>query len=296
MTVAVVLSGGMDSTVAAYEASRRRRRDPLEPMVCITVDYGQRHRKEVEFAARTAERLHAEHVVVDLTSVGHALTSALTVGPDNAIPEGHYGESSMKATVVPNRNAILASVAYGIAVARQARFVWLGVHAGDHTIYPDCRPAFIERLSAALAIGSRWEPDDPVPHLDAPFVHATKAAIVRIGDDLGVPFEDTWSCYVGGDLHCGRCGTCVERAEAFFLAEVPDPTRYADPEFWRTAVNTHDGGPDVPVPDMHPSTYPPGATPLAPAEPGDGLPSASVAVHRTDGAVEDRPPVIFEDR
>lgn len=221
MSVGVIcLSGGLDSTVLAYRAHAF-----VATLVAVSVDYGQRHVKEIDSARLTAERLGAEHVTVDLSSLGSLLTSALTT--DMEMPEGHYAEESMKATVVPNRNAILATIAYGIAVARQATVVWMGAHAGDHTIYPDCRPEFFTALGTALHIGNSWKPTDlTLPELKAPFVNKTKADIVELGVEFNVPFADTWSCYKGADLHCGRCGTCTERQEAFRLAHVPDPTEY----------------------------------------------------------------------
>jgi len=139
------------------------------------------------------------------------------------VPAGHYTNETMKLTVVPNRNMIMLSVAIGWAVSGKADAVAYAAHAGDHTIYPDCRPAFIEaiRQAAALCDWHRVE-------LLTPFVGKTKRDIVRLGAELDVPFGQTWSCYVGGEVHCGRCGTCVERREAFKSAGVDDPTVYAN--------------------------------------------------------------------
>jgi 7-cyano-7-deazaguanine synthase len=144
---------------------------------------------------------------------------------DIEVPHGHYAAPSMAITIVPNRNAIMLSVAYGAAVADEAEIVAIGVHAGDHFIYPDCRAPFIESYDAMqrLAVEGCGHPD---LRLYAPFVEESKADIVRLGAGLGVPFELTWSCYEGGEIHCGQCGTCVERKEAFALANVPDPTEY----------------------------------------------------------------------
>ena len=152
---------------------------------------------------------------------GSALTDA---GVD--VPEGHYTDASMAATVVPNRNAIMLSIAVGVAVSRGAGAVATAVHAGDHAIYPDCRPAFIEAIEREARIANEGFIADGF-QVQAPFLLLRKDEIVRRGAALGVPFEETWSCYLGEDLHCGRCGTCVERREAFELAAVPDPTRYA---------------------------------------------------------------------
>lgn len=222
----VVLSGGMDSTVVAYLAAADG------PVELVSFDYGQRHRTELSHAAATAARLHAPHHVVDLRSVTGLLAgrSALVTG-DVAVPDGHYAEASMRATVVPNRNAIMFSVAAGIAVAHDADRVAVGVHAGDHFIYPDCRPEFVSALGEALLVGNDGFAVDGF-HLWAPFVSLSKADIVRAGDRLGVPWRDTWSCYKGGDVHCGACGTCFERREAFTLAGVADPTVYdSTPEY-----------------------------------------------------------------
>ena len=139
----------------------------------------------------------------------------------------------MKITIVPNRNAIMLAIAYGIASANKDEAVATAVHGGDHFIYPDCRPGFIKAFSAmqdeALAGVSNIE-------LYTPFVEKTKADIVAEGSKLGVSFQDTWSCYKGGQNHCGRCGTCVERREAFHIAGIPDPTIYEDPDFWIETV------------------------------------------------------------
>jgi 7-cyano-7-deazaguanine synthase len=137
------------------------------------------------------------------------------------VPEGHYEAESMKATVVPNRNAIMISIAYGHAVSIGAETVGVGVHAGDHAIYPDCRAQFIDMLSSTLQVGN-----DSDLRIYAPFIDKTKSDIVKYGTALGVPFDLTWSCYKGLEKHCGRCGTCVERKEAFQLAGVNDPTEY----------------------------------------------------------------------
>ncbi|WP_114593934.1 7-cyano-7-deazaguanine synthase QueC [Euzebya pacifica] len=216
-----VLSGGMDSTVLAHLSKGLNEKVDL-----VSVDYGQRHRTELEFAARTADKLGCRHDVVSLP-IGEALSSALT-DTDVDVPHGHYAEDNMAVTVVPNRNAILISVAYGIAVARGATTVQVGVHAGDHFVYPDCRPAFVDQLGVALKTGNEGFGQ---VELVAPFVHQSKTDICRLGDVLGVDWTDTWSCYEGGAVHCGRCGTCVERREAFRDAGVEDPTEYADPDY-----------------------------------------------------------------
>lgn len=218
--VVSTLSGGLDSVTLAHEVAAGG-----EDLVCLSFDYGQRHRRELDAARACAERLGAEHHVVDLTSVGALLTgSALTDGGVD-VPEGHYTDASMAATVVPNRNAIMLSVAVGVAAARGAVAVAAAIHAGDHPIYPDCRPAFVDAFTHEARTANEGFLVDGF-EVRAPFLHLDKADIVRRGAALGVPFELTWSCYVGGERHCGRCGTCVERREAFDLAGVADPTEY----------------------------------------------------------------------
>ena len=179
-----------------------------------------------------ADGLNVPHHVIDLRSVGASLTgSALTDNVD--VPDGHYAEETMKVTVVPNRNAIMLTIAYGVAAAQGDDAVAAAVHGGDHFIYPDCRPSFtdaFDTMQRAALDGYA----DVVLHV--PFVHRSKADIVREGARVDTPFDQTWSCYKGGDLHCGRCGTCVERREAFDLAGVPDPTQYEDAEFWKSAI------------------------------------------------------------
>ena len=214
-----VVSGGIDSVTLAYLLKSEG-----YSLHLLSFDYGQRHRKELACAQLAAERLAAQYSQLDLTSVGQHLTgSALT--DDIAVPSGHYAEENMRVTVVPNRNAIMLSVAYGVAVAQNAELVATGVHAGDHFIYPDCRPRFINAfdLMQSLAVEGFGHPQ---LRLYAPFVNLGKHDIVALGHRLNVPYQDTWSCYQGGQYHCGQCGTCVERQEAFALAGVADPTRY----------------------------------------------------------------------
>ncbi len=216
-----IVSGGMDSVTLAHLMVSEG-----YDLSILAFDYGQRHRKELGYAERCAERLRADFQVVDLSGVGRLLSgSALT--DDIDVPHGHYAEETMSVTVVPNRNAIMLSIAYGAAVARGAEAVAAAVHAGDHYVYPDCRPAFIEAFDRMERLAVEGFGDEKL-HLYAPFVHKTKAEIVEIGAELGVPYEETWSCYEGGEVHCGLCGTCHERKEAFELAGVPDPTVYRD--------------------------------------------------------------------
>jgi 7-cyano-7-deazaguanine synthase len=214
-----IVSGGMDSVTLAYMLKS----DGYD-LDLLSMDYGQRHAKELGYARRCAARLSANFDVVNISDVGRLLGgSALT--DDVEVPHSHYAAENMAVTVVPNRNAIMLSIAYGAAVARGASLVAAAVHAGDHYVYPDCRPGFVEAFDAMQREAVEGFGDETL-HLYAPFVEWTKAGIVELGAELGVPYEDTWSCYEGGELHCGLCGTCTERKEAFQLAGVPDPTEY----------------------------------------------------------------------
>ncbi|GBQ63086.1 succinoglycan biosynthesis regulator [Ameyamaea chiangmaiensis NBRC 103196] len=227
MKTLVICSGGLDSVTLAHKVAAEHTVSAL-----LSFDYGQRHRTELDRAAHCAARLDVPHLISDIGQTGRLLSgSALT--DDVAVPDGHYAEETMKATVVPNRNAIMLAIGFGIAAARGDDAVATAVHGGDHFIYPDCRPAFID---AFQAMQDQALDGYATVRLYAPFVSLPKSAIVAEGARLGVPFDDTWSCYKGGDRQCGRCGTCVERREAFDLAGVPDPTEYEDPDFWRTAV------------------------------------------------------------
>jgi 7-cyano-7-deazaguanine synthase len=227
MKTIVVCSGGLDSVSLAQRIASQG-----DLFGLISFDYGQRHRKELDFAAACAKRLGVFHQIIDMTAVGAQLTgSALT--DDVEVPDGHYAEETMRVTVVPNRNAIMLTIAFGVAAARQADAVAIAVHGGDHFIYPDCRPGFIDAFQVmqnhALDGYAKVE-------LLAPYVNGSKADIVTDGAKHGTPFAETWSCYKGGARHCGRCGTCVERREAFHLAGVADPTDYEDPDFWKAAT------------------------------------------------------------
>ena len=221
MTATVVtVSGGLDSVTLAHLLAAEGR-----ALTFVSFDYGQRHVRELDFAAAAARRLGAAHHVVDLRSVGALLSGSALTDASVDVPDGHYTDDSMRSTVVPNRNAILLSVATGVAVATGAEVVATAVHAGDHPIYPDCRPAFIEAFEHLVRVGNEGFAH-PDLRVEARFLDKSKAEIVGLGAALGVPFAETWSCYRGGELHCGRCGTCVERREAFELAGVEDPTAY----------------------------------------------------------------------
>lgn len=216
----VILSGGLDSTVLAY-----RMRAEGHTLTLLSFDYGQRHRCELDYASRTARKLGSDHHVVDLTALTGLLTGSSLTDTAVVVPDGHYTDSSMRTTVVPNRNALMLDIAVACAVARGAEAVAFGAHSGDHPIYPDCRPTFVEAYRRMALIANEGFTTTGFTIL-APLLHETKAGIVATGAALGVPFADTWSCYKGGSTHCGTCGTCVERRDAFELASVQDPTVY----------------------------------------------------------------------
>ena len=230
MKTIVICSGGLDSVSLAHKVAAEN-----ELIGLVSFDYGQRHRKEVEFAEAAASRLSVPFDLIDIRQVGQFLSgSALT--DDVSVPDGHYAEETMKVTVVPNRNAIMLTIAFGVAAAQQADAVAAAVHGGDHFIYPDCRPAFVDAFQAMQDKALDGYAD---VKLYTPFVHIPKSAIVTEGARHNTPFVETWSCYKGGAVHCGRCGTCVERREAFALAGIDDPTVYADPTFWKETVAAH---------------------------------------------------------
>lgn len=219
-----LLSGGLDSSTALVHTLT----GGAEVPAAVFVNYGQRHIRERQSARAIAEHYSVPLLELDLTSFGASVRSALT-SPDVAVPHGHYAQANMALTVVPNRNATMLSAAAGIAASLGAERVITAVHAGDHPIYADCRPDFIDALSAATDLACAVT-------IEAPFVHRSKTDIAALAGELRLPIDLTWSCYEGGDTHCGRCGTCVERLEAIADAGVTDGTVYADTTFWRTAV------------------------------------------------------------
>lgn len=213
----VVLSGGMDSSTLLYFLLKAGHQ-----VKAIGFDYGQRHRKELNSARLICEKLDVPFVAADLTTVAPLFAGQSALLGKVDVPHGHYADESMKATVVPNRNMIMLSLAAGHAIASGFNAIAYGAHAGDHDIYPDCRVPFIEALGSALLLCD-WQPVE----LLRPFADKRKEDIARLGEDLCVPWSLTWSCYEGGQVHCGKCGTCVERREAFALAGIEDPTEYA---------------------------------------------------------------------
>ncbi|MFN3701764.1 MAG: 7-cyano-7-deazaguanine synthase QueC [Alphaproteobacteria bacterium] len=228
MKTLLICSGGLDSVTLAYKTAHEHELSGL-----LSFDYGQRHKKELGFAAQAAQDLGVPHYISDISGIGALLSGSALTEEGIAVPDGHYAEETMKITVVPNRNAIMLAIAYGIAAAKGLEAVGAAFHGGDHFIYPDCRPDFAKAFQ--LMQNHALEGLAQIT-LYTPFLERSKADIVRNGAQLGVPFVQSWSCYKGGERHCGRCGTCVERQEAFALAGVPDPTDYIDREFWKEKV------------------------------------------------------------
>ena len=210
----LILSGGMDSTTLLHEYKDRI-------AMAVTFDYGSNHNaREIKCARTNCEMLDIPHIVIPLQFMGQYFKSSLLAGAD-AIPEGHYADDNMRSTVVPFRNGIMLSVACGLAESNGLRFVMIANHGGDHAIYPDCRAPFIDAMSQAMQHGTY----DGIT-IFAPYTNISKADIARRGKKLGVDYALTYSCYKGGEKHCGKCGTCVERKEALADAGIEDPTAY----------------------------------------------------------------------
>ena len=213
----VTLSGGLDSSTLLYWAAKRYY------VSALTFDYGSKHNEREMLAAKEiARKLNVPHSIIKLPFVNELFKSNL-LKSGGEIPEGHYEDLSMRSAVVPFRNGIILSIAVGYAESIDAKTVLYAAHAGDHAIYPDCRPAFLNAMAEAGHAGTYLGVE-----IKDPFIGMKKNEIVSVGKELGVPFEITYSCYKGGELHCGKCGTCVERKEAFRLSGIHDPTKYSD--------------------------------------------------------------------
>lgn len=211
---AIIVSGGMDSITLLYDHKD-------EIALGISFDYGSNHNaREIPFAKMHCERLGIKHITINLDFMHQYFKSSLLDGAE-AIPEGHYADDNMKSTVVPFRNGIMLSIAIGIAESNNLDQVFIANHGGDHTIYPDCRPEFINAIDAAATAGTYNN-----VKVVAPYTKITKSDIARIGKKLGIDYTETWSCYKGGEVHCGKCGTCVERKEALAEAGIEDKTIY----------------------------------------------------------------------
>ncbi len=213
MKILFILSGGLDSTTALYEAMKSH-----EVVEAVTFDYGQRHKKEIEMARKTCAVLNLLHRVIDISNLNEYLQGSSLTTDSIATPQGHYTAENMKSTIVPNRNAIFINIAAGYAISKNIHALGLGVHAGDHFIYPDCRPDFIHSQEKTLSLANDCE-----FKIYTPFLNVDKIEIVKRAHELSVPFENTWTCYDGKEKPCGKCGSCVERIEAFAKNGIIDP-------------------------------------------------------------------------
>ncbi len=212
----IVVSGGMDSITLLYDMKDRI-------AMGVSFDYGSNHNaREIPFAEMHCKRLGIKHLTIKLDFMHQYFKSSLLEGAD-AIPEGHYDDENMKSTVVPFRNGIMLAIATGLAESNGLKNVMLANHAGDHAIYPDCRPEFVKAMSMATEAGTY----DGIQVL-APYTNITKTDIARRGKELGIDYTETWSCYKGGEKHCGKCGTCTERREALAEAGIEDKTEYEE--------------------------------------------------------------------
>ena len=210
----IILSGGMDSVTMLYDYAE-------SIALAISFDYGSNHnRKELVWATYHCEQLGIEHIIIPLNFIKRYFHSSLLAGAE-AIPEGQYDDENMRSTVVPFRNGIMLAVAAGMAEDRNLKRILMANHSGDHAIYPDCRPAFVNAMAGAVSEGTYNNVE-----LFTPYTHLTKTDIARRGKELGIDYSKTWSCYKGGDKHCGKCGTCTERIEALREAGITDTTEY----------------------------------------------------------------------
>ena len=215
MKVVVILSGGVDSSVLLYDVVSTK-----NEVYALSFDYGQKHKKEIECAKETCKKLKVPHKIIDLKVLGEVAPSALTRKEWN-IPEGDYNKENMSQTVVPNRNMCMLSLATAFAIGIKANYLYYGAHGGDHELYFDCRPAFVEAMKEVIALA-----DQHTVELKVPYLHMSKVDIVNRGTNLGVDFKNTWSCYEGKEKACGKCGTCKERLGAFLDLGLSDPIEY----------------------------------------------------------------------
>jgi 7-cyano-7-deazaguanine synthase len=213
--VVVIFSGGMDSFTVLNLAVKKG----LE-VFALSFNYGQRHKKELDYASLACKTLRVQHKIVDISAINQ-LIGGSSLTSDIDVSEGHYEEESMKSTVVPNRNMILLSMAVGYAVSINANKVYYGAHSGDHAIYPDCRPEFVHKMNDVCAIAN-YEAVEIV----TPFLDVSKTAILTAGLVMGLDYNQTWTCYNGREKACGKCGACQERLEAFSENGVSDPLEY----------------------------------------------------------------------
>lgn len=222
----VILSGGLDSTTLLWHLKASG-----NEVKALSINYGQRHKKELLQAAKIANLAGVDHKVADFSSLQPLLGGSSQTDYSVEVPEGHYAEESMKKTVVSQRNLLMLSAAAAWATSLKFDSIAYGAHAGDHAVYPDCREEFVDALEKTIKLGD-WHQVS----IDRPFVNMTKAQIVTLATKIGAPVELTWTCYKGEDKHCGRCGTDVERLGAFDDAGVVDPVEYVDREFYKKVL------------------------------------------------------------
>lgn len=213
--VVVIYSGGMDSFTVLHHALKQGHN-----VYALSFNYGQRHVRELDAAATVCQQLNVPHKIVDITAI-NSLLAGSSLTSDIAIPEGEYKEDNMRSTVVPNRNMILLSLAIGYAVSIHAEAVYYGAHSGDHAIYPDCRPEFVEKMNAVSLIAN-YEP----VRIEVPYLHCDKAEILAAGLAMNLDYSQTWTCYNGRTHACGKCSACTERLAAFATNHVTDPLTY----------------------------------------------------------------------
>lgn len=215
--VVLILSGGLDSTTLLYRLLREKKE-----IYCLTFRYGQKHVKEVQFAIKNCEKFNLPHKIISLEKITKAgIFGANALTSETKIPHGEYDDESMMDTVVPNRNMILLSLALAYAISIRAESVYYGAHSGDHAIYPDCRPEFVSAMQQVAKLCHYW----PIK-LEVPYLNISKADIVKEGLELNVDYSLTWTCYQGGELACGQCGSCDERLKAFAANNAVDPLSY----------------------------------------------------------------------
>src|SRR5579862_4181119 len=219
-----IISGGLDSCVAAYDMKKNL---GLDDLILITFNYGQKHKKEIGYAQQIAKTLNCPWELIDFVMPKEAFNKSSLTSETKEIPEGYYAEENMRSTVVPNRNTIMLSFAWAYACGINASVLGCGAHAGDHFIYPDCRPDYFHHLEKAFKLGTELC-SHPDLYLYVPLLDMHKSEVVKKGIDLGVPFTKTWTCYKGLDIPCGKCGSCDERINAFDTLGLKDPVRYAN--------------------------------------------------------------------
>lgn len=228
----IIVSGGLDSVTLMHKIHQKG-----EKLKAVTFDYGSKHNEmEQYFAAHHASKLGYEHIVIKMDFINQYFKSDL-LQSGGEIPEGHYADENMKKTVVPFRNGIMLSIAAGLAESEGSEYIYIGSHFGDHAIYPDCRESFVMPMREAIVQGTY-----NAPILVAPFTNMSKADIAKVADELGYNYWLTYSCYKGGEVHCGRCSTCFERREAFYNAGVDDRTSYLDETPIKELIKEYSGG------------------------------------------------------